>query len=337
MSYRSRQIELASRPSGWPEPSNFRLAETEVPDPGEGRLVVRNLLMSVDPYMRGRMNEVKTYIEPYALGAPLEGGAIGEVVASRAAGLSKGDIVLHSAGWREYALLDAGSVEKVSADEAPLGAYLGVLGMTGMTAYVGVHKVAEVRAGDTVWVSGAAGAVGQIAGQLAKIGGAAQVIGSAGSAEKVALLTERLGFDAAFDYHEGRLKDQVAKAAPDGLDVYFDNVGGEHLEAAIGAANLHARFALCGASSTYNLPTASQPAPRNLVMVLQKRLRLQGLLVFDHEAIRDEFIATVAPLVRSGRLVYDETIFEGLENAPEALLAILTGKTTGKALVRIAH
>lgn len=335
MSYRSRQIELASRPSGWPELSNFRLGETEVPEPGQGQIVVRNLVMSVDPYMRGRMNEVKTYIEPYTLGAALEGGAIGEVVASEAAGLSKGDIVLHSAGWREYALLDAGTVEKVPADEAPLGAYLGVLGMPGLTAYVGVHKVAEVRAGDTVWVSGAAGAVGQVAGQLAKIGGA-RVIGSAGSAEKVALLTERLGFDTAFDYHEGRLKDQVAKAAPDGLDVYFDNVGGEHLEAAIGAANLHARFALCGASSTYNLPSASQPAPRNLVMVLQKRLKLQGLLVFDYEDIRDEFIATVTPLVNSGRLVYDETVFEGLENAPEALLAILDGKTTGKALVRIA-
>ncbi|MCP9950966.1 NADP-dependent oxidoreductase [Actinomadura madurae] len=336
MSFKSRQIELVSRPHGWPDPTNFRIAETEVRDPGDGQIVVRNLIMSVDPYMRGRMNAAKSYVAPYAIDEPLEGDAIGEVVASQAADLSEGDIVLHSAGWREYALIDAGSAEKVSADEAPLGAYLGVLGMPGMTAYLGLYKVAEFRAGDTVWVSGAAGAVGQIAGQLAKIGGAARVVGSAGSAAKVALLTERFGFDAAFDYHEGSLKDQVAEAAPDGLDVYFDNVGGEHLEAAIGAANLHARFALCGASSAYNLTTAP-PGPRNMTMILSKRLRLQGFLVYDHEAVRKEFIETVAPLVGGGRLVWDETTFDGLENAPEALLAMLTGKTTGKTLVRLAN
>src|SRR4051794_25581809 len=228
MPYTSKEIRLAARPSaGEPQPSDFQLAETEVADPGEGELVVRNLFMSVDPYMRGRMNDVPSYVPPYELGKPLDGGAVGEVVASNHKRFAVGDIVTHQLGWREYALIGRGA-QKVDTDGISPSAYLGVLGMPGLTAYVGLLDIAGLNDGDVVFVSGAAGAVGSGAGQIAKLRGHT-VIGSAGSAEKVAWLKE-LGFDAAFNYHDGPVKEQLKAAAPDGIDVYFDNVGGDHLE-----------------------------------------------------------------------------------------------------------
>ena len=228
----NREIHLASRPQGWPTTDNFRLVTTEVPTPGPGQIVVRNQFMSVDPYMRGRMNDVKSYVPPFQLDVPLDGGAIGEVVASEAEGLKPGDTVLHGLGWREYALLDAKAARKVDPSLAPVSAYLSVLGMTGLTAYAGLLDVAAMKPGDAVFVSGAAGAVGSMVGQIAKLRGASRVIGSAGSAAKVERL-RTLGFDAAFDYHDGPVRDSLKAAAPDGIDVYFDNVGSEHLEAAI--------------------------------------------------------------------------------------------------------
>jgi len=314
--------------------SDFRLAETTVPEPASGQALVRNLVMSLDPGMRPRMNDVRSYLPPYQLGQPLDGEAIGEVVQSRSGLLRPGDIVLHRLGWREHALLDAGSVTRVDVGAAPVNAYLGVLGTAGLTAYVGLTESARVHPGDTVWISAASGAVGQVAGQLARLRSAGRVIGSAGSAEKVSRLIDELGFDAAFNYHDGRVRDLLARAAPEGIDVYFDNVGGDHLEAAIAAANVHARFVICGAMSAYN-ELDPPAAPRNLGLVIGKRLTLQGLLVFDHLPLRDQFIAEVAPLVATGALRYRESVIAGLDNAAAAFIQMLRGETHGKTLVQL--
>ncbi|MEU7713881.1 NADP-dependent oxidoreductase [Micromonospora chalcea] len=329
----NREIHLASRPQGWPTAENFRLVTTEVPTPGPGQVVVRNRFMSVDPYMRGRMNDVKSYVPPFALDAPLDGGAIGEVVAGEAEGVKPGDVVLHGLGWREYALVDARGARKVDPDLAPVTAYLGVLGMTGLTAYAGLLDVAAMKPGETVFVSGAAGAVGSMVGQIAKLRGAGRVIGSAGSRAKVERLTA-LGFDAAFDYHDGPVSKQLRAAAPDGVDVYFDNVGGDHLEAAIGAMNLHGRAAICGMIAQYNA-TEPPAAPRNLALVIGKRLTLRGFLVSDHGHLREQFVQEVAGWLREGRLSYDETVIDGIEQAPEAFLGLLRGENLGKMLVRL--
>ncbi|WP_406042702.1 NADP-dependent oxidoreductase [Micromonospora sp. NBC_00898] len=329
----NREIHLASRPQGWPTADNFRLVTTEVPTPGPGQIVVRNQFMSVDPYMRGRMNDVKSYVPPFQLDAPLDGGAIGEVVASEAEGLKPGDTVLHGLGWREYALLDAKAARKVDPSLAPVSAYLSVLGMTGLTAYAGLLDVAAMKPGDAVFVSGAAGAVGSMVGQIAKLRGASRVIGSAGSAAKVERLGA-LGFDAAFDYHDGPVRDSLKAAAPDGIDVYFDNVGSEHLEAAISALNLHGRVAVCGMIAQYN---SSEPpaAPRNLALVIGKRLTLRGFLVNDHGHLRDQFVQEMSGWLRDGKISYDETVVDGIENAPEAFLGVLRGENLGKMLVRV--
>jgi len=334
VSVRSTEVRLAARPHGWPTAETFEIVETEVADPGPGQVLVRNLMMSIDPYMRGRMNDRKSYTPPFQLGEPLEGAAVGEVVASGADEFKPGDTVLHNHGWREYALVKARHATKVDASLAPLSAFLGVLGMPGLTAYAGLFVTAEFKPGDIVFVSSAAGAVGQVAGQLAKLNGAARVIGSAGSPDKVEYLIDELGFDAAFDYHDGPVRDLLKAAAPEGVDVYFDNVGGDHLEAAIGAMRLHGRITVCGMISVYNA-TEPTPAPRNLAMVIGKRLTLRGMLVSDHFGLEQKFLGEVAPLVADGRIKHRETVFEGLRNAPEAFLAMLRGDGVGKNLVRI--
>jgi hypothetical protein len=330
----ARQITLASRPAGWPTAENFALVEVETPAPGEGQLVVRNLFMSVDPYMRGRMNDVKSYVPPFQLGQPLDGGAVGEVVESRADGFAPGDLVLHGLGWRDVAVLDARHARKVAPiDGLSPSAYLGVLGMTSLTAYAGLLDVAEFKPGDAVFVSGAAGAVGSIAGQIAKLKGASRVIGSAGSAEKVAHLLD-LGFDAAFNYKEAPVGKQLKQAAPDGIDVYFDNVGGDHLEAAISSLNQHGRVALCGAIAAYN-DTTPPAAPRNLALAIGKRLTLRGFIVNDHSARMPEMIAEIGGWLRDGKLSFQETVVDGLDNAPAAFLGLLRGENTGKMVVRL--
>jgi len=334
VSVRSTEVRLAARPHGWPTAETFEIVETEVADPGPGQVLVRNLMMSIDPYMRGRMNDRKSYTPPFQLGEPLEGAAVGEVVVSGADEFKPGDTVLHNHGWREYALVKARHATKVDASLAPLSAFLGVLGMPGLTAYAGLFVTAEFKPGDIVFVSSAAGAVGQVAGQLAKLNGAARVIGSAGSPDKVEYLIDELGFDAAFDYHDGPVRDLLKAAAPEGVDVYFDNVGGDHLEAAIGAMRLHGRITVCGMISVYNA-TEPTPAPRNLAMVIGKRLTLRGMLVSDHFGLEQKFLGEVAPLVADGRIKHRETVFEGLRNAPEAFLAMLRGDGVGKNLVRI--
>ncbi|MFE5857963.1 NADP-dependent oxidoreductase [Streptomyces sp. NPDC056500] len=332
----SREWHLVARPHGWPTTDDVALREVAVSAPGEGRVLVRNRYFSVDPYMRGRMNDVKSYVPPFELDRPMEGGAVGEVIASAAEGFAVGDHVLHGLGWREYAEVPAAQATKVSADLAPLSAYLGVLGMTGLTAYAGLFKVASFVEGDTVFVSGAAGAVGSQVGQLARIKGASRVIGSAGSAEKVRLLTEEYGFDAAFNYKDGPVAEQLAKAAPDGIDVYFDNVGGDHLEAAISSFNLHGRAAICGMISLYN-STEPAPAPRNLPLIIGKRLRLEGMLVSDHVDLQPQFVQDVAGWLASGELKYRETVIDGIENGFDAFIGLLRGDNTGKMVVALDH
>ncbi|MGW4115559.1 NADP-dependent oxidoreductase [Actinosynnema sp. NPDC004786] len=329
----AREIRLASRPEGFPTPGNFDLVEVPVPAIGAGQLLVRNVVMSVDPYMRGRMNEGKSYTPPFELGKALDGGAVGEVVASEADGFAVGDTVLHGLGWRDYAAVDASTAVKVDPEVAPPGAYLGVLGMPGMTAYAGLLEIAAFREGDVVFVSGAAGAVGQVAGQVARLRGAKRVIGSAGSADKVKYLVEELGFDAAFNYKDGPVAELLAQAAPDGIDVYFDNVGGEHLEAAIDAFTMHGRAALCGSISNYN--TTSPTGVRNLGLAVGKRLSLRGFIVGDHEHLRADFVREVGGWIAEGKLRYQETVTEGLERAPEAFIGMLRGENTGKALVTL--
>lgn len=331
----TREIRLAGRPSGWPVPENFDLVETELAAPADGQLLVRNLFMSVDPYMRPRMNDVKSYVPPFQIGRPLDGGAVGEVVESSAPGFAPGDIVLHGLGWREHALVEASGARKVDpVPGLPLSVFLGALGMPGLTAYAGLLDVARFTEGDTVFISGAAGAVGSLAGQIARMKGAKRVIGSAGSPAKVDYLLGRAGFDAAFDYRSGPVAGQLAAAAPDGIDVYFDNVGGEHLEAAIGAMNAHGRIALCGAISQYNA-TSAGTGPGNLWLAIGKRLNLRGFIVSDHNARFGDLVREVGPWLRSGDVVADETVIDGLDNAVEGFIGLLRGENTGKMIIRL--
>ncbi|MGW7194807.1 NADP-dependent oxidoreductase [Streptomyces chryseus] len=331
-----RSWHLVARPHGWPKPEDFALREAPVTEPGEGRVLVRNLHFSVDPYMRGRMNDVKSYVPPFKLDQPMDGGAVGEVIASADERFAVGDHVLHGLGWREYAEVPATYATKVDASLAPLSAYLGVLGMPGLTAYAGLFEVASFKEGDAVFVSGAAGAVGSQVGQLAKLRGASRVIGSAGSDEKVKHLIEDLGFDAAFNYKNGPVAEQLREAAPDGIDVYFDNVGGDHLEAAIGSLNVHGRAAICGMIAQYN-NTESTPGPRNMALIIGKRLRLQGLLVSDHAALQSQFVEEVSAWIRSGELKYSETVVKGIENGYDAFVGLLRGENTGKMIVSLTR
>jgi NADPH-dependent curcumin reductase CurA len=289
--------------------------------------------MSVDPAMRGRMNDVKSYVPPYELGKVMDGGAVGEVVESRTSALAVGDLVLHRFGWREYAVGDA---ERFRRIDPPPGLspsiYLGVLGMPGLTAYVGLLDIASFAAGDTVYVSGAAGAVGGLAGQIARLRGASRVIGSAGSDAKVAYLTDDLGFDAAFNYKDGPVREQLAAAAPDGIDVCFDNVGGDHLEAALSVIKPFGRVALCGAISVYNAATP-QPGPRNLFLAVGKRLTLRGFIVLDHRDRMPDMIAEVGDWLREGEIRHTETVVKGIDHAVDAFLGMLRGENTGKMIV----
>jgi NADPH-dependent curcumin reductase CurA len=330
----SREIHLAARPHGWPTADTFRLVTVEVPEPGPGQVVVRNQFMSVDPYMRGRMNDAPSYAPPYRVGEVMHGRAVGEVVESNEPTLPVGRVVLHEAGWREYAVLNAGWVTAVDPAAVPtVSAYLGALGMPGLTAYVGLLDMAAFQPGDTVFVSGAAGAVGSVVGQVAKARGAARVIGSTGSATKVEHLYQ-LGFDAAFNYKDGPVMSQLAQAAPDGISVYFDNVGTDHLEAAINSLRPYGRVALCGSISGYNA-TEPPSAPRNLGQAVGKRLTLRGFIVSDHADRRDAFLTEMGDWIRTGKVLIDETIVDGLENSPEAFLGMLRGENLGKMIVRI--
>ena len=324
----SREIHLAARPHGVPQPTDFDLVDVDVPDPDDGQVLIRNAYVSVDPYMRGRMNDTKSYVPPFALGEALTGGAVGQVVASRNGRVEEGSWVVHNLGWRELALSDGTGLLGVDPAVASVSTALGVLGMPGLTAYVGLLDVGRAQEGETVFVSGAAGAVGSVVGQIARLKGC-RVIGSAGSAEKVAWLRE-LGFDEVFDYREVTARE----ALKDGIDLYFDNVGGPTLEAALAALRMRGRVVACGAISQYNA-TELPSGPRNLFLVVTKRLRIEGFIVSDHFDRMPAFLGEVAPWVRDGSVRYRETVVDGIENAPAAFIGLLAGENIGKMLVRV--
>ena len=329
----SREIRLASRPKGIPTAANFTLAESTLPPLQAQQVLVQNLFMSVDPYMRGRMNEGKSYVPPFAIGQALEGGAIGEVVQSRAEGFKPGDAVTSSFGWREYFIASPKELHPVSQEIQPLSVYLGAMGMTGMTAWAGLHLV-EVRAGETIFISGAAGAVGNMAGQLAKLRGC-RVIGSPGSMEKVMFLREECGFDLAFDYKVGPILEQLNVEAPDGIDVYFDNVGGEALEAALSALRVHGRIIACGGFSGYN-DEKPRPGPSNLFNITTKRLTMKGLMVFDWLDRQAEFEKEVGGYFKAGKVKHKETVVKGIDQAVGAFLGLFRGQNVGKMVVELA-
>ncbi|HET9949791.1 MAG TPA: NADP-dependent oxidoreductase [Longimicrobiales bacterium] len=330
---RSREVRLAARPAGMPSREDFEIAEVEVPRPRAGEVLVRNHWISVDPYMRGRMRDRKSYAAPYALGEPMTGGAVGRVVESGAEGLAPGDWVLSNYGWREAFTAPAAQLTPLGELAAAPSAYLGVLGMPGMTAYTGLLAAASLKDGETVFISGAAGAVGSVAGQIAKIK-KCRVIGSAGSAEKVAWLRE-LGFDHAFDYHGADLKAELRAAAPERLDVFFDNVGGEHFDVALSHMRELGRIALCGFISEYNEEEAA-PGPRNLSgRAISFGLNIRGFLVRHYAHMRGDFQRDMSAWLAEGKVVYRETVVEGIERAPEAFLGLFTGANIGKMVVRL--
>ncbi len=331
----STQIHLASRPSGWPTHDDFRVATVELAPLQPGEVRVANAFISVDPYMRGRMNDVRSYVAPYALGAQITGGAIGRVVASTAESLPVGTVVLHQHGWSDVVQADASTFRPVPEREGvPLSLSLHILGMTGLTAYVGLTRIAQLREGDTVFISGAAGAVGTAAGQIARLLGAMRVIGSAGSPEKVRLLTEKYGFDVALNYKDAPIREQLAAAAPEGVDVYFDNVGGDHLEAALDVMNDGGRVALCGAIAAYNTD-GPVPGPDNLANIITRALTLRGFTLAAHLDLSPEFGARMTEWFAAGEIAYDETIVDGIEHTVDAFLDMMRGANTGKMLVRV--
>jgi len=330
---KSREIRLRSRPKAMPTEDNFTMAQTEMKPLQDRQVLVRNLFMSVDPYMRGRMNDGQSYVPPFGLNKALEGGAVGEVIESRAKEFKSGDAVTSNFGWREYFVASVQELHLVKREVQPLSIYLGALGMTGMTAWAGLNLV-EVKAGDVVFISGAAGAVGNVAGQLAKLRGC-RVIGSAGSAEKVKFLLDECGFDQAFNYKTGPTLEQLNRAAPDGIDVYFDNVGGETLEAALAALRVHGRIVACGGISAYNQETPS-PGPANLFNMIGKRLTMKGLIVSDFMDRQAEFEREVGGYFRTGKLKNHETVVQGIDQAVNAFVGLFAGKNVGKMVVQLA-
>ncbi|HXB66854.1 MAG TPA: NADP-dependent oxidoreductase [Candidatus Acidoferrales bacterium] len=330
----SKEVRLKSRPSGLPQEADFEVAAVALAQPDDGEVVVRNLWMSVDPYMRGRMTERKSYIPPFQVGKPLEGGAVGQIVESKSPDLAVGQFVISMFGWREMAVGKAGAFQKIDPSLGPIEAYLGVLGMPGLTAYTGLVRIAQLKDGDAVFVSAAAGAVGSVACQIAKARGC-YVVGSAGSDENCRWLTDAAGVDQAINYKtSGNLDRAVGDAFPKGIDVYFDNVGCTHLEAALNHMNPFGRIALCGMIEQYN-NTAPGPAPSNLAQAVVKSLRLQGFIVSNHYDLLPQYLSEVAPSVKAGKLKWQVTVEEGIENAPRAMLRLFVGNKAGKMLVRL--
>jgi NADPH-dependent curcumin reductase CurA len=329
----SREVRLAGRPIGVPTEDDFELAEVDVAAPADGQVLVRNLAMSVDPYMRGRMIERKSYVPPFQLGEALQGHAVGQVVESNHAGFAAGDHVSSMFGWREAFVAPGEMLTNLGAIQAPPSAYVGVLGMPGQTAYVGLLEVGKLKAGDTLFVSGAAGAVGSAVGQIAKIKGAT-VIGSAGSAEKVQWLTD-VGFDAAFNYKDAPVRQSLGDAAPTGIDVYFDNVGGDHLEAALDCMKPFGRIALCGAIARYN-DTEPTPGPPNLSNAIGLGLTLRGFIVSHFAEMAQQIREDMEAWVSGGQLQYRETVMTGIDQAPAAFIGLFTGANTGKMVVDVS-
>ena len=330
----NRQWRMASRPEGFPVPEDFELVEQGVTDPQHGEILVRNLYLSLDPYMRGRMRDRASYAANIAVGGLMVGEAVGRVVASRYAGIDTGDIVACSTGWQEYCTLHGGAARKIDPDAAPISTALGVLGMPGLTAYHGLLQVGKPRPGDTVLVSAASGAVGGVVGQLAKMSGC-RAIGTVGSDEKAAYILDELGYDAAINYRTDDVASRLALEAPGGNDIYFDNVGGPVTDAAIDNLAFRGRVLVCGQISMYNAESV-QTGPRNLWNLITKQARIEGFLVFNFAQDHDEARARLTEWVKSGRLKYKEDVVDGFENAPKAFIGLMNGANFGKLLVKLA-
>lgn len=332
----NKQITLQVRPQGWPTEETFAVREVPVRQPEENEVIVKSLYLSVDPYMRGRMSAAKSYVEPYRVGEVIEGGGVGEVVESRSEQFKPGDKVLGMLNWQLYSVHDASKLRKVDDQVAPLSAYLGVIGMTGLTAYFGLMDIGRPKAGETVVVSGAAGAVGSIVGQIAKIQGA-RVVGIAGSDEKTKWLTEQLGFDAAINYKQTTdLSAAIGQACPQGVDVYFDNVGGEVSDAVLNHLNDYARIPLCGSISAYNVASGSSDiGPRPFVKLIKTRSLMKGFVLGEYADRLPEGARALGQWLSEGKLRYEETIFEGFDRMPEAFLELFRGSNIGKMLVKI--
>ena len=330
------QIRLASRPSGPVTEDNFERTESPLPETPDGHILVRNIYMSVDPYMRGRMNDAKSYVPPFRIGDVLQAGVVGQVVESRNPGFAEGDYVNGMLGWENYSLSNGQGLYKVSKGEAPLSWYLGVLGMPGMTAYVGLFKIADAQPGETVFVSAASGAVGSIVGQLARIHGC-RVAGCAGSDEKVRLLKKEFGYHAGFNYRDSEsLSESIAAVCPKGIDVNFENVGGQILEATLRNMRMHGRIALCGMIANYN-DVRGEPGPRGMMLFIAKRLTLRGFLVIDYPDASKEYVAKASAWVAEGKLKYRETVTPGIENAPTAFIDMMNGRNIGKQIVKLGE
>ena len=332
----STQIQLAARPTGWPAPEDFRTVEVTYGDLEPGQVRVANEFVSVDPYMRGRMNDVKSYTPPFALGETMTGGAVGRVVESASDDVPVGAVVSHQYGWRDVVQEDARGFQVLpEIPGVPLSLHLGMLGMTGLTAYVGLTAIAGIKEGDTVFVSGAAGAVGTAVGQIARLLGASRVVGSAGSAEKVELLTSKYGYDAALNYKDAPVRDQLPALVPGGVDVFFDNVGGDHLTAALDVMNDGGRVALCGAIAAYNT-TDRVSGPDNMANLITRGLKLQGFTLGGYLHHGAEFRELMTGWFADGKIAYDETVVDGIENAPQAFVDMMRGANIGKMVVRTA-
>ncbi len=334
----NRQILLAARPQGEPEESDFRLVETPVPEPGAGQILLHTLYLSLDPYMRGRMNAGPSYAAPVEIGEVMTGGTVCRVEASNLGEFRVGDIVEAYTGWQEYALSDGRGVRKLDPSIAPVTTALGVLGMPGMTAWTGLMNIGQPKAGETVVVAAASGPVGSVVGQLAKARGC-RAIGIAGGERKCRYVADELGFDACVDHRRTDFADALRAACPKGIDVYFENVGGAVFDAVLPLLNTFARVPVCGLIAQYNateLPIGRDRVPMLMAQVLIKRLTLRGFIVFDFAKQQSDFLAEVGPMVQQGRIQYREDIVDGLENAPRALIGLLRGENFGKMLVRVA-
>ncbi len=336
---RNRRIVLAARPQGEPKDTDFRLEEAQVPAPGEGQVLLRNLFLSLDPYMRGRMNAGPSYAPPVELDAVMEGGTVSQVVESRAPEFHAGDLVLSYSGWQEYALANPSHLQKLSPESGPISTALGVLGMPGMTAYTGLLNIGQPKPGETLVVAAAAGAVGSVVGQIAKIQGC-RVVGIAGGEAKCDYVRDELGFDVCLDHRSATFAQELKAACKQGIDIYFENVGGTVLQAVVPLLNPFARIPVCGLIAHYNSaepPPGPDRAPALMAYILTKRLTLRGFIVTDYAAQRSDFLRDVGSWIREGKVKYREDVVDGLENAPAAFRGLLRGRNFGKLLVRVSE
>ncbi len=336
----NQQILLASRPAGLPTPDNFRIVDTPVPDPADGQLLLEVLYLSLDPYMRGRMDDAKSYARPVDIGAVMEGGTVARVIASNHPEFKAGDIVLSHSGWQRYALSDGENLRKLDPALAPISTALGVLGMPGFTAWAGLLQIGQPKPGETVVVAAASGAVGSAVGQIARIHGA-RAVGIAGGADKCAFVRDELGFDAVIDHRAPDFAQQLAKACPNGIDIYFENVGGKVWDAVFPLLNDFARVPVCGLISQYNALPQAETGPDKLALVmrdvLKKSLTIRGFIQREFAALRPDFLREAGQWIRDGRLRYREDIVEGLDNAPTAFIDLLQGRNFGKLVIKVAE